>query len=142
MILINLLEVPVYDTITLGTIIVKGLAHYENLPMQYTKIFSAVKIVNFIRKMTFFLCLLQNIDCGYTLEPPRVYPCIPQFCYIKVGFKGIFIARTCFLMFKALKQYICEDKMCIGHTLYTRMIVYLLIVQPGIVLIRLLPLSF
>ena len=24
------------------------------------------------------------------------YPCIPQFCYIKVGFKGVFIARTCF----------------------------------------------
>ena len=48
----------------------------------------------------------QNIDCGYTLEPPRrggsnefpqsmflsrnkknnVYPCKPQFYYIKVGF--------------------------------------------------------
>ena len=23
-------------------------------------------------------------------------PCIPQFYYIKVGFKGVFIARTCF----------------------------------------------
>ena len=51
----------------------------------------------------------QNIDCGYSLEPPRrggsneypqsmflsrnkkndVYPCKPQFYYIKVGFKGI-----------------------------------------------------
>ena len=50
----------------------------------------------------------QNIDCGYSLEPPRrggsneypqsmilsrnkknnVYPCKPQFYYIKVGFKG------------------------------------------------------
>ena len=50
----------------------------------------------------------QNIDCGYALEPPRrggsnecqqamflrrnnknnVYPCKPQFYYIKVGFKG------------------------------------------------------
>ena len=42
----------------------------------------------------------QNIDCGYPLEPPRqsmflsrnkknnVYPCKPQFYYIKVGFKG------------------------------------------------------
>ena len=48
----------------------------------------------------------QNIDCGYSLEPPRrggsneypqtmflsrnkknnVYPCKPQFYYIKVGF--------------------------------------------------------
>ena len=25
-----------------------------------------------------------------------VIPCISQFCYIKVGFEGAFIARTCF----------------------------------------------
>ena len=51
----------------------------------------------------------QNIDCGYSLEPPRrvgfneypksmllirkkknnVYPFKPQFYYIKVGFKGV-----------------------------------------------------
>ena len=51
----------------------------------------------------------QNIDCGYSLEPPRrggsneypqsmflsrnkknnVYPCKPQFYYIKGGFKGV-----------------------------------------------------
>ena len=51
----------------------------------------------------------QNIDCGYSLDPPRrggsnehpqsmflsrntknnVYPCKPQFYYIKVGFKGV-----------------------------------------------------
>ena len=51
----------------------------------------------------------QNIDCGYSLEPPRwggsneypqsmflsrnknnnVHPCKPQFYYIKVGFKGV-----------------------------------------------------
>ena len=51
----------------------------------------------------------QNIDCGYSLEPPRrggsneypqsmflsrnkknnVYPCKPQIYYIKVGFKGV-----------------------------------------------------
>ena len=51
----------------------------------------------------------QNVDCGYSLEPPRrggsneypqamflsrnkrnnVYPSKPQFYYIKVGFKGI-----------------------------------------------------
>ena len=58
----------------------------------------------------------HNIGCGYMLEPPRlggsneypqsmfwtnnkkkiVYPCIPQFYYIKVGLKGVFIARTYF----------------------------------------------
>ena len=52
---------------------------------------------------------VQNIDCGYSLEPPHrggsneypqsmllgrnkknnVYPCKPQFYYIKVGFKGV-----------------------------------------------------
>ena len=51
----------------------------------------------------------QNIDCGYSFEPPRrggsneylqsmflsrnkknnVYPCKPQFYYIKVGFNGV-----------------------------------------------------
>ena len=51
----------------------------------------------------------QNIDCGYSLEPPQwggsneypqpmffsrnkknnVYPCKPQFYYIKVGFEGV-----------------------------------------------------
>ena len=56
-----------------------------------------------------FYISAQNIDCGYLLEPPRrrssneypqsmflskskkknVYPCKPQFYYIKVGFKGV-----------------------------------------------------
>ena len=51
----------------------------------------------------------ENIDCGYTLEPPRrggsngypqsmflsrkknnnVYPCKPQFYYLKVRFMGV-----------------------------------------------------
>ena len=58
----------------------------------------------------------QNIDCEYALEPPRrggsnaypqsmflsrnkknnVYPCKPQFYYIKVGFKGVEIIQACF----------------------------------------------
>ena len=55
-----------------------------------------------------FLISAQNIDCRYSLEPPRrggsneyhnlcfsrnkknnVYPCKPQFYYIKVGFMGV-----------------------------------------------------
>ena len=40
--------------------------------MQYTEIFSAVKIENFSRKiLIFFFNFAQNINCGYTLEPPR-----------------------------------------------------------------------
>ena len=57
----------------------------------------------------FFHISAQNIDCGYSLEPPRrgssneyrqsmflsknkknnASPCKPQFYYIKLGFKGV-----------------------------------------------------
>ena len=66
-----------------------------------------------------FNIFAENIDCGYTLEPPwrdssnecpqsmfwiknkkicipLYYSSIPHFYYIKVGFKGVFISRTCF----------------------------------------------
>ena len=64
-----------------------------------------------------FHTFAQNIDCGYTLEPPRgggsnkypqsmfwsknkknrYYPAYPSFAiYIKVGFKGAYVTRTCF----------------------------------------------
>ena len=46
--------------------------HYENLPVQYTKIFLALKIENFqLKNFDIFLIFAQNIDCGYTLGPPR-----------------------------------------------------------------------
>ena len=46
--------------------------HYENALMQYTEIFLALKIENFQLKIfDIFLIFAQNIDCGYTLEPPR-----------------------------------------------------------------------
>ena len=61
------------------------------------------------KKSDSFQIFAQNIDCGYSFEPPRrggsngypqsmflsrnkknnVYPCKPQFYYIKVGFKGV-----------------------------------------------------
>ena len=42
--------------------------HYENLPMQYTEIFLALKIENFqLKNFVIFLIFAQNIDCGYTL---------------------------------------------------------------------------
>ena len=61
-----------------------------------------------IKNFDIFHISAQNIDCGYTLEPPRrggsieypqsmflgrnkknnVYPCKPQFYYIKVGVYG------------------------------------------------------
>ena len=64
-----------------------------------------------------FLIFARNIDCGYTLEPPRRAAVLmsshnlcfgakirkigiplytPVLLYIKVGFQGVFLARTCF----------------------------------------------
>ena len=48
------------------------LLHYENMPMQYIEIFKIVKNENFQWKIfDIVLIFAQNIDCGYTLEPPR-----------------------------------------------------------------------
>ena len=86
--------------------------HYENTLIQiYTGKNSPSKTENFqIKTLIFFLISVQNINCGYSLEPPRlsgsneypqsmflsrnkknnVYPCKPQFYYVlKVGFKGV-----------------------------------------------------
>ena len=42
------------------------------MPMQYTEIFCALKIGNFqLKNFDIFLIFAQNIDFGYTLEPPR-----------------------------------------------------------------------
>ena len=47
-------------------------AHYENTPMQYTAIFHGCKKDNFqIKNYDIYLIFAQNIDCGYTLEPPH-----------------------------------------------------------------------
>ena len=49
-----------------------NINHYEDMPMQYTEIFKVVKNENFQWKnFDIFLIFAQNIDCGYTLEPPR-----------------------------------------------------------------------
>ena len=62
-----------------------------------------------IKNSDIFHMSAENIDCGYSLEPPcwggsneypqsmflsrnnkkNVYPCKPQFYYAKVGFKGV-----------------------------------------------------
>ena len=47
-------------------------SHYANTPMQYTAIFHGCKNVHFQMKFfNIFLIFAQNIDCGYTLEPPQ-----------------------------------------------------------------------
>ena len=39
--------------------------------MQYTEIFLALKFENFQLKIFDVFIFAPNIDCGYTLEPPR-----------------------------------------------------------------------
>ena len=84
--------------------------HYENTPIQIYWKFHHQNNENFqIKNSNIFHISAQNIDCGYSLEPPRrggsneypqsmflrrnkknnVYPCKRQFYYIKVGFKGV-----------------------------------------------------
>ena len=85
-------------------------------PSNILQLFTVVKKDNFqMKKCDICLIVAQNIDCGYRLEPPyieavltsthnlcfrakirkNVYPCRLHFYYIKVGFKGVNIARTC-----------------------------------------------
>ena len=82
----------------------------ETCLFKYTENFTLKKMKIFRWKIPTILHIFDsNIDCGYSLEPPRrggsneypqsmfwrrnkknnVYPCKPQFYYIKVGFKGV-----------------------------------------------------
>ena len=49
----------------------KPVQHYDNTPIQYIVIFHGCKNGNFqMKNCDSFLIFAQNIDCGYTLEPP------------------------------------------------------------------------
>ena len=87
----------------------QNMEHYENMPIQIYWKFSTKKWTFSDKNSDSFRISAQNIDCGYSLEPPRrggsneypqsmflstnkknnVYPCKPQFYCIKVGFKGV-----------------------------------------------------
>ena len=74
--------------------------------MHYTEIFSTVKV----EKNDSFNSYAQSIDCGYMLEPlgEAVQRSTHNLCfgvkirkigipqYIKVGFRVVFFARTCY----------------------------------------------
>ena len=65
-----------------------------------------------MKNCAIFLIFAQNMDCGYTLEPVLTSthdlcfrakirkkmntPVKPQFYYIKVGCKGVYITQTCY----------------------------------------------
>ena len=47
-------------------------SHYENTPIQTYRKFHVQKTENFqVKKSNIFHISAQNIDCGYSLEPPR-----------------------------------------------------------------------
>ena len=82
---------------------------YENKPIQIYWKFYHQKWKISDKNSYIFHISAQNKDCGYSLEPPRwggsyeypqsmflsrnkknnVYPCKPQFYYMKVEFKGV-----------------------------------------------------
>ena len=83
--------------------------HNGNKPIQICRNFHLQKLKIFTLKISdIFHISAQNIGCGHFLEPPwrggsneyqqsmflsrnkknKVYPCKPQFYYIKVGFEG------------------------------------------------------
>ena len=79
-------------------------AHYENMPMQYKEMFKIVKNVNFpLKHFDIFLIFAQNIDCGYTVEPPRrkkrYTSAYPGFTIQKWGLRGYSLHGHVFLMY-------------------------------------------
>ena len=49
-----------------------NIIHYANMSVQYTAIFYSCKNDNFqMKNCDIFLIFAQNIDRGYTLEPPQ-----------------------------------------------------------------------
>ena len=76
------------------------------MPMQYTDIFFRRKKKLTREQLIFFLIFAQNIDCGQFTQyrqsmfwsknkKNRYTPANPSFT-IKVGFKGVYIARSCY----------------------------------------------
>ena len=60
--MIKMVAMPIYG---------KNPLHYANMSVQYTAIFHGCKNDNCQMKIfDIFFIFAQNIDCGYTLEPP------------------------------------------------------------------------
>ena len=97
-----------------------SIFHYEKKRLfKFIENFTTKKMKTFRWKiLVVFIFLLINIDCGYSLEPPRrggsneypqsmfvsrnkkinVFPCNPQFYRMKVGLRGSKLYRRVFAM--------------------------------------------
>ena len=89
-------------------LLVRVSSRYENMPIQIYENFTSNNGKFSGKRSDIFHISAQTIDCGYSLEPPwqggsndyptstflsrnkknNIYPCKPQFYYIKVGFMG------------------------------------------------------
>ena len=72
--------------------------HYENTAIQYTVIFHGCKNDYFQKKNcdSFLIFAQKHRSLVHVRTASLVYPSKPQFYYIKVGCKGVFVTRTCF----------------------------------------------
>ena len=102
---------------------------------KYTENFTTKKWKFSDKKNDIFHISAQNIDCRYSLEPPRwvgyneypqsmflsrnkennIYPCKPHFYHIKVGFKGSKLHRIVFVMDRVRFCFVAQ-----AHPLYKR----------------------
>ena len=90
--------------------------------------FLALKTESFqLKNFDIFLLFAQNMDCGYTLEPVLTsthnlmfgakireigIPLQTPVFYIKVGFKGVYMSRTCFPDGVGFFVYFPHSEMC------------------------------
>ena len=117
--LVSISVVCIFNTVERSQQTGTSLGHYENIPIQiYWKFYHQKRKFSDKKNSDILHNYAQNIDCWYSLEPPRrggsnespqsmflsrnkkinVYPCKPQFYYIKVGFKGVKLYRHVFVM--------------------------------------------
>ena len=111
----------------------KQSTHYENTPIQIYRHFHLLKLKIFIYKNSdIFHMSAQNIECGYSLEPPRrggsneypqsmflsrnkkiIYtPVNPSFTIRKWGLRGSALYRPVFVMSKTTNSPNYVWKLC------------------------------
>ena len=62
---------------TFTTVYIDSVSHYENTPIQIYRKFHLQKLKVFKYKFWYFYIFAKNIDCEYSLEPPRVLEAVP-----------------------------------------------------------------
>ena len=78
-------------------------SHYANISVQYIAIFHGCKNDNFQMKIfDIFLIFAQNIDCGYTLEPPQIKH--GHLCNRLNSFQNMYFSNEIYTFFTSLDE--------------------------------------